>query len=143
MKQLYITLIDILQKIPVIRWVDFDTEQLQQEMPPLVFPAILVNINSLRSRDIGDNIQRVNCSFTLTLIDQIAGETNANAPEPMRSNALNFLDLAEKIYTKLQGFEDKEFYPFARTETRFRTLRGLNVVDMSFETAFDDYTATT
>ncbi|MFK8283505.1 hypothetical protein [Capnocytophaga canis] len=141
MKNLYTTILEILKQIPTIKWADLNTAQLQQEVPPLVYPAVLVNLNSFNCKDLGDNIQRVQASFSLTLIYPAMGETNSHAPEQMQSTALQFLDLAEEIYKKMQGFESEAFYPFERTGVQFRTLRGLNVVDLQFVTAFEDYTA--
>ena len=141
MKQLYLTILEILRQIPAIKWADLNTGQLQQEMPPLAYPAVLININSLNCRDLGENIQRVQASFSLTLVYPAMGETNSHAPEPMQSTALQFLDLAEEIYKKMQGFEGEAFYPFERTGVQFRTLRGLNIVELQFVTAFEDYTA--
>lgn len=143
MRQLYTTIVVILKQIPAIKWVDLNTGQLQQEMPPLAFPAVLVNVNSLNCRELGDKIQRVQASFSLTLVCQLMGETNAQAPELMREKALQYLDLVEEIYKKIQGFESVYFYPFERTSVQFRNLKGLNVVDLQFETAWEDYTATT
>lgn len=141
MKQLYLTILEILKQIPAIKWVDLNTGQLQEEMPPLAYPAVLVNINSLNCKDLGDNIQRVQASFSLTLVYPTMGETNSHAPELMQSSALQFLDLAEEIYKKMQGFESEQFYPFERTGVQFRNLRGLNIVELQFATAFEDYTA--
>lgn len=141
MKNLYTTILEILKQIPAIKWADLNTGQLQQEVPSLVYPAVLVNLNSFNCKDLGDNIQRVQASFSLTLVYPAMGETNSHAPEPMQSTALQFLDLAEEIYKKMQGCESEQFYPFERTGVQFRTLRGLNVVDLQFVTAFEDYTA--
>ncbi|MFJ1424970.1 hypothetical protein ACILD6_00115 [Capnocytophaga canimorsus] len=141
MKNLYTTILEILKQIPAIKWADLNTGQLQQEVPSLVYPAVLVNLNSFNCKDLGDNIQRVQASFSLTLVYPAMGETNSHAPEPMQSTALQFLDLAEEIYKKMQGYESEQFYPFERTGVQFRTLRGLNVVDLQFVTAFEDYTA--
>ncbi|MDO4782673.1 MAG: hypothetical protein Q4A09_05565, partial [Capnocytophaga felis] len=140
-KQLYLTILEILKQIPDIKWVDLNTGQLQQEIPPLAYPAVLVNINSLNCKDLGENIQRVQASFSLALVYPAMGETNSHAPEPMQSTALQFLDLAEEIYKKMQSFESEQFYPFERTGVQFRNLRGLSTVDLQFVTAFEDYTA--
>lgn len=141
MKQLYLTILEILKQIPAIKWVDLNTGQLQEEMPQLAYPAVLININSLNCKDLGDNIQRVQASFSLTLVYPTMGETNSHAPELMQSSALQFLDLTEEIYKKMQGFESERFYPFERTGVQFRNLRGLNIVELQFATAFEDYTA--
>ncbi|GET46487.1 hypothetical protein [Capnocytophaga felis] len=141
MKQLYLTILDALKQIPAIKWVDLNTGQLQQEMPPLAYPAVLINVNSLNCKDLGENTQRVQASFSLTLVYPTMGETNSHAPEPMQSTGLQFLDLAEEIYKKMQGFESEQFYPFECTGVQFRNLRGLNTVELQFATAFEDYTA--
>ncbi len=143
MRQLYTTIVAILKQIPTIKWVDLNTGQLQQEMPPLAFPAVLVGINSLQCKELGGNVQRVYASFTLTVVGKAIGETNGNAPELMQGQALQFLDWVDGVYKKMQGFENEQFYPFNRTGIQFRNIRGLNVVDLQFETAFEDYTATT
>lgn len=143
MRQLYTTIVAILKQIPAIAWVDLNTGQLQQEMPPLAFPAVLVGINSLQCKELGGNVQQVYASFTLTVIGKAIGETNGNAPELMQGQALQFLDWVDDVYKKMQGFENEQFYPFNRTGVQFRNIRGLNVVDLQFETAFEDYTATT
>lgn len=141
MKKLYLTLLEIIKEIPTIRWADLNTGQLQTEMPPVAFPAVLISLGNFKCEALCDTTQRVYASFTLTLVGQPFGETNSHATDTMRSDALQYLDLAEEIYRKMQGFESEAFYPFNRTGVQFKTLKGLSVVDLDFETAFEDDTA--
>lgn len=141
MKKLYLTILEILKEIPQIQWVDFNSGQLQQPMPSVAFPAVLVDIHRLKTENIEENSQRVYASFSLTLVQPLLGDASLQASEPMRSNALDFLNLSEEIYKKMQNFESNYFFPFERTAVEFRFIKGLNAVELHFQTAWVDDTA--
>ncbi|GIM55734.1 hypothetical protein CAPN006_01280 [Capnocytophaga canimorsus] len=137
MKQLYITLIELLKEIPEIKWADLDMGQMQEEMPPVAFPCVLINIDLSKIETIDFDLQHVQANFSITLHAKMLNETNANAPEKVRLQGLAYLDLVDKITAKLQGYSDACFYEFERVSVQSQNIRqGIQSTVLRFETSF-------
>ncbi|WP_404812756.1 hypothetical protein ACIRNY_05140 [Capnocytophaga canimorsus] len=137
MKQLYITLIELLKEIPEIKWADLDMGQMQEEMPPVAFPCVLIGIDLSKIETIDFDLQHVQANFSITLHAKILSDTNANAPEKVRLQGLAYLDLVDKITAKLQGYSDAYFYEFERVSVQSQNIRqGIQSTVLRFETSF-------
>lgn len=136
MKALYLKILELLETIPEIRHVDLQYGQLQEEQPSLAYPAVLVSM-SQTSENIDDLYQIHTAQFTLQLVCKMAGETNSLAPAVRREQALAYLDVSEKLYKVLQGYEDETFDAFAQTGAAEQLLRkGLKTVERTFTTSW-------
>ncbi len=136
MKTLYLKILELLETIPEIRHIDLQYGQLQEEQPPLAYPAVLVGMRQT-SENIDDLYQLHTAQFTLLLVCKMAGETNSLAPAVRREQALAYLDISEKIYRKLQGYEDEIFEAFSQTGAVEQLLRkGLKTVERTFSTSW-------
>ncbi|MCP1997286.1 hypothetical protein [Flavobacterium sp. HSC-61S13] len=135
-------LVELLNEIPELRYVDLDTGQILEEQPPLAYPAALIEIDMSSCEDIQDNIQQVIGYFSVRLVAKGLSETNGLAPEGVRRKSLEWLRLQEKVYKKLQGYGTDSFYPFSRKSGKNENLRkGLKVFALRFDTSWHDYTA--
>lgn len=142
MKKLFETITELLSQIPDLKWVDFDCGQLLEEKPPVAFPCALVSIDLTECEDMGRGIQRCQVSFTVRLAFKALGETHAAVPTPQRQLALSYFDTVDKVYRKLQGFENQAFNTFSRRDLRNESLRkGLKTIAIDFSTAFDENNA--
>lgn len=137
MKTLFERITQLLSEIPELRWIDFDTGQLQEEKPSVAYPCALVEINLPRCEDIDNDTQQVYAEFSVLLAFKAMGETNTAAPVPQRSLALQYFDTVNKVERKLHGYRSEQFYPFSRVSVRNENIRrGLKVVRLSFQTAW-------
>lgn len=136
MKTLYLKILELLETIPEIRHIDLQYGQLQEEHPPLAYPAVLVSMRQT-SENIDDLYQLHTAQFTLQLVCKMAGETNSLAPAVRREQALAYLDISEKTYRKLQGYEGGVFEAFAQTGAVEQLIRrGLKTVERTFTTSW-------
>ncbi|MCZ2084147.1 MAG: hypothetical protein LC112_07715 [Flavobacteriales bacterium] len=136
MKTLYLKLIELLSQIPEIKYIDLNYGQLQEEKPPLVYPAVLINMNA-SSDDVDGFFQIYTANIELTIICKMLGESNQKAPELIRFQALHYLDISEKIYLKLQGFSDDNFDSFTRKGLADPNIRkGLKTTVHRYETSW-------
>lgn len=144
MKELYLKITELLNEIPELRWVDFNDNQLQEEVPPIAYPCALVDIDLPRCENIHEDIQIASANFTITLIFKSFGETNTKTPKSRREFALKYFDVVDTVFDKLQGYKNENFYPFERTSVRNQNIRqGLKVVEMSFSTSWEERSSTT
>ncbi len=144
MKQLFETITALLNEIPELKWVDFNTGQLHEERPSVNYPCALVEIDLPRCEDIDKDIQRVYADFSVKLAFKTIGETNTKAPTPQRSLALQYFDVVSKVEQKLHGYRSEYFYPFSRKSVRNETAkRGLKVVTVHFATAWNAHISKT
>lgn len=137
MKKLYLKLIELLSEIPEIKYVDLNFGQLQEEKPPLVYPAVLITMDEATFDDAQNQFQIITGNFDLTICMKMLGETNNLAPEETRTKALEYLEVAEKIYKKLQGYEDSYFDSFSRKTAKDQNIRkGLKTTVQRYETSW-------
>ena len=137
MKTLYLKLIELLTEIPELKYIDLNFGQLQEEKPPLIYPAVLINIDASTTDDVQDVFQIMTGNFELTLCVKMLNESNAASPVEVREKALEYFEISEKIYKKLQGFQDNYFESFSRKTVRDQTFRkGLKTAVQRFETSW-------
>ena len=143
MKALYLKLIELLSEIPEVKYADLNCGQLQMEKPPLAYPAVLINISSQTTDDVQDIFQILTGNIELTICVKMLSESNSLSPEVVREKALEYLDLSDKIYRKLQGYEDQTFDSFSRKSITDQNLRkGLKTTVQRFETSWREDIAT-
>lgn len=136
---LYELILDKLDEIKEIKFSDLDFGQLMVEVPPIGYPAVLVSIDYPTTNNISRLLQEVRATIKLTIVTKAITETNSLAPKEIRSQGLEFLRLRQKVYKKLQGFGNEEFYPFERKSMRNEIIRqGLKTTVLQFETSFHD-----
>lgn len=144
MKIIYSKLLELLSEIPTLKWIDLDKGQLDlTDRPPVAFPCALIEIDLPRCEDLGAKKQHCNASFTIRLGFNVLGETSAVTPGARRDAALNYFDLVDEVYAKLQGYGNTQLSPFSRKRiSNERRADGLKVIVMTFETEFNDFSAT-
>lgn len=127
MKTLYLKLFELLKTIPEIEYIDLNFGQIMEEQPPLAYPAVLIGINIVSTDSFHDIYQQVNAEFTITLVTR-AQDTCSLTEKDRQERALSYFDLAEKIYNKLQGYEDGHFETFNRLNlTEITQRKGLRI----------------
>ncbi|MRN01694.1 hypothetical protein D1Z97_11100 [Riemerella anatipestifer] len=136
MKRLYTKLFELLKEIPEIKYIDLNFGQIMEEKPPLAYPAVLIGINIVSTDTFQDIFQQINAEFTLTLVIK-AGDTSSLTEENRREQALAYLDLTEKIYNKLQGYEDNHFDTFTfKSATEQNLRKGLKIVALRYSSGW-------
>lgn len=139
MEKLYLKIIELLKTVPEIKYIDTDSGQLQEEIPPLLYPAVLIRISE--SKDDADKLfQIVTGSFQLLVIDETFSKTNSLAPESIQKKGLNYMSLTTKIHEALQGYEDDYFSAFTNTRNDDQQLRkGLKTIAQQWTTIWRNY----
>lgn len=146
MKTLYNAVSSRLQTVAELKYIDFDLGQLdtleQDERPPVVFPCALLDIEYPLCDDETEKTQMVTARVNIRLGIEQQYPTDSLAPYAKRNSGLAVFDTVEDVYKALQGFSDDNFSSFSRKSVRpYRTFKGIKVVDMVFETTFEDISA--
>jgi len=141
-ENLFELILEKLDEIKEIRFIDFDLGQLTEEKPSITYPAVLIDIDYPLTQNIDKYLQEVRAIVKLTIITKSLSETNNLASKPTRSKGLEFLRLRQKVYKKLQGFGNEEIFPLERKSMRNAQIRqGLKTTVLLFDTSFHDDTA--
>lgn len=139
---LYNQLIELLTEIPELRYIDLDMGQLFEEQPPLSYPAALFEIDIPKAEDIASDIQKLAVSFSVRIVTNKTGSTNSLTSKDVREKSIEWLRLQNKVYKKLQGFKNENFYYFSRTSGKNENVRtGLRTFVLRFSTSCHDYSA--
>ena len=145
MKTIYSSILNRLRdKVPAIKWIDWDTAQLdvQTDRPAVRLPCALISINIPGAKDLTETIQDCTAQVVIRLAFDRMERTNSEAPPEAREQALQPYDVIADTYAALQGFETPHFHALSRTSQAKENNRlGLFVYRISFKTDFEDDTA--
>lgn len=139
--------IDLLKHIktelPTIPYIEQDLGQLGSEDPRkmLMFPAVLIDFPNTPFSNLQGNNQLGQPTISVTLVFDNYSQTNNLAPDTIREAGLNYLDVEQKLYMALQGFETDYCEALSRTNAsgHNRNDLGLRVRELTFTTTFEDY----
>lgn len=133
---MYLKLVELLGTISEIKYIDLDFGQLQEEKPPLAYPAVLIRLSESRE-NIDHLFQIVTGNISLTVISKPMGETNGLTPAKIRDNSLSYLSLNEAIYKKLQGYSGGNFDAWSNLGKKDQLIRkGVKTVVQEWTTSW-------
>ena len=138
MKNIFLAIQDRLSGIPELKHIDKDWGQLQQERPPVQWPAALLDIEQAVYTQMGRGTQRAEADITVTVANANLQRSSAAVAASKRSNAYTTIDLLDAIHQKLQLFSNGGmFTPLMRTQLR-KVFNNDNyeVYTMTYKTAF-------
>jgi hypothetical protein len=147
MKKLYKAIVARLtDQVPELKEIDFDMGQLDilalDTRPSVIFPCALIDISYPKCEDLSDDIQQVTAYVKIRLAFECPLPTDSRASEARRNSALEIFTNVDKTYASLQSYETPEFSAFSRrSQTPDNRYAGIKIIDMVFETTFDDLTA--
>ena len=136
----------IKQQVSSVMYIDVDWGQLQEQDPPIKWPAVLVDIDGSDYEQIqGDGdlaVQRCIAEIRITLASEKLSPTNARADSSSRVAGLSYFDTLGAIHSALQGWSDGvHFGQLERVRMRTRSsVRGHIVKDLYYQTVFIDST---
>lgn len=130
-------------EVPVLRWIDFDTGQLESsERPPAAFPCALITISVQSTKDITDTIQECTGTVRIRLAFDQQMKTDMATPPQHRDTALQPYDVIADVHRALQGFSTEHFDPLSRVrQNKENSRHGLFIYSMEYKVEFDDETA--
>ena len=140
MKKFYIAICDLLRQIEAIKWIDMDSGQLDaaDSSKALKYPCALIKYTGVPTNvdELGE-MQDEAITFDIRLaFDATGSRTNAAATETALDRSLAFIDIAESVYTAIQG---QAIDDLDRAECVYRgqepPKNGLNIIKMTFKTS--------
>lgn len=142
MKKLFTTISNRLkEQIPEL-WVDADYGQADnfELRPALKFPCALLTV-SINPEEVGGGAQSKTAAVQVRFVFNLAGvRTAADAPPEARENSLKYLDIADRGYLALQGWETDDFTAMECTSiAQENRSDGLLAVRFALTTTFYDF----
>lgn len=152
MKQIFLHLSNILSQLEnqsgekLIRWIDFDLAQLDQEKPPLSYPAALIQFGDANWIQFGSNEQMADQSITITFAFKVFERTHSKAIESYRDEALEHLDIIAAAHSAIleeQIPSNANFGTFTRTAQRNLTRADYRIYQTDYTVQVIDDTNST
>jgi hypothetical protein len=147
MKELYEAIVTQLEaEIPELKMIDFEMGQLDvlalDIRPSVKFPCALIDISYSQCEDESEDTQQVTARVNIRLAFECPLPTDNLASDARRTAALAIFSTVDLIYKNLQGFDTAEFSAFSRkSQTPDNRYAGIKIINMVFETTFEDLTA--
>lgn len=135
----YTMIADRLALVSELKWIDLETGQidLQDERPPVSFPACIIDIGYPRTEDLSFNQQLVTAQVSLRLAFKCNHATNNYSPK--RNDAMAIFDVVDKVHGALQGWSNESLSQFSRIRAVPEKRRdGLKVYLLVYETSFSE-----
>jgi len=128
--------------IPEIAYIEQDLGQLGSEEPRkgLQFPAVLIDFPNTPFDNLQGNNQLAIPVIAITLIFDVYNATNSLAPIEIRQDGLIYLEIEQKVYQALQGWQTDYCQPLSRTNAKSQNRNdlGLRVRELTYTTEFED-----
>lgn len=120
----------ITSMVPEIKWIDFNLDQLNAfdgERPPVQFPCLLIDFNSTDFSQM-QGYQEGDMIVGLTLAFDEYQQTNADTPEFVKEQALQYFEIEHKIHLALQAWNGGSLLvnSFIRTKASSETSKDDN-----------------
>ena len=113
---LYLVLQEKLKSIPIstdnnnsaLRMIAEDTGQLQDEVPALSYPCVLINLDDNNPTSLAENCQIGVINVNLKLVCKVFSNTGSLTPQAVKEKGLSPGDLKNKIHGKVQGWSPSD-----------------------------------
>jgi hypothetical protein len=141
MTDIFLTLRYLCASAEGIKEADRDNNQLNQPKPPVTFPCALIKV-SFNGSTLTTKTQQCKGSLQVTVAhDLMKMETTSLAPDEATDRSLAFINYANNVYKKLQGYTDDRINYLDRITHTDMNVNGYATVVMTFNFGFLDDTA--
>jgi hypothetical protein len=143
MKTIYTAIIARLaEKVPALKWIEMDINQLSQAQPSVKFPCALVGIKLPKCKSITDTLQDCEARVSIRLAFDTQLRTASLVPEESREASLAVYGTIADVYAALQGWGTEHFNTLDRTSQGDEPAKnGLFIYKLEFSATFEDATA--
>jgi hypothetical protein len=103
--------------IPQLRWVSINVGQMNVESPPVEFPCALVDVPRMLYKNLSTcgSYQSKELTVEVELYFIVRASAAMSAPELVREQALEHLDIMEQVYIALHRFRYGDYSPLECT----------------------------
>lgn len=139
MKELFLTLRELLKAVPDLQFIDKDKGQIDryETRPPVAFPCCLIKISNTPIEYLHSTLQRRTAIITLRLAFNYVGSTNADTPENLLIQSLEYFDTVEKVEQAIlpNYYKNHRFTQTASIEEN--RPDGLTVINLQFRVQYE------
>lgn len=133
----------ILAKVPEIKYIDQNLGQyLQDEFrKQMLFPCILIDFVDTDFSQLQGFNQFAELSITITLFHDVWNNTSSITPISIKQEGLHYLDVEQKVFMALQGWQTDYCEAFVRQKTKSHNANetGCRVIESTYTSQFEDY----
>jgi len=136
-------LIQLKQRVPGLKYIDLDWDQLRIKNAPVKYPCALVGWSSTQWTNEGRLMQSGLAEFVVSVAFNRGHKTSSGASDQQREQGLADLDIVEQAYRALHGWRPSEKSSrMMRTATRSeQTSEGITVYRTTFHVQVVDDSA--
>jgi hypothetical protein len=133
----------IQEQVPEIKYIDQNMGQYMNDefRKNMLFPCLLVDFPTTNFSEMQGNIQLADVSIVVTLFCDIWNHTNNLTPELVKQAGLSYLEIDQKVFMALQGWNPDFCTPLMRGQSKSHNSNdvGLMVKETQFSSSFEDY----
>lgn len=125
-------------KIPALRFIDIDLEQLQLTEPPIDFPCALIDVAQITYSSCAPGRQIANATINVTLGFSLLGTSDTHATPTDRARAMEHYQIIGQVAEALHGYSNGCFKPLVRENLSRRATTYPRHYTLSFVTQFTE-----
>lgn len=104
-----------LQSITELKWIDIDMGQLDLEHPPVDFPCALIDVENIDYSDASEGTEIGDTLIAIKIAQLCITESNHRTPTIYKQQGAAQFNLIKEVHKKLKGFQGESFAPLRRT----------------------------
>lgn len=133
----------ILAEVPEIQYIDQNLGQYMngEFRKQMLFPCVLIDFPNTDFSALQGNYQFAELTIVVTVFYDIWNHTNSLAPNEIKEAGLQYLDIDQKVFRTLQGWNPNfcEALTRAKYKSHNANEMGLVVRETTFLTQYEDY----
>lgn len=123
-----------------VKYIDKDWGQLSMEQPPVGWPCVLIDIESVEIQDLTDLHERAVATVVLTVANKRTNSSSAHATSTSKGKSTATLDLTDDVHLLVQNYAKAgaEYSPLQVVSFyKLNDLPGAEVYSMRYTTRYD------
>lgn len=133
----------ILAEVPEIKYIDQNLGQYMHEefRKQILSPTVLIDFPTTDFSEMQGNNQFGAVTIVVTLFYDIWNQTNSLTPQAVKEAGLEYLEVNQKLFMALQGWNPDYCEALIRTQSKSHNANetGFRVKETTFTTTFEDY----
>lgn len=129
----------ITAQAPLIKWIDHDFGQLEEDRPAVLYPCALIEWGQIGYEPLSGVAQTATATITITIGTSPVTNSNSITPIQFREKALEFFEAAQQVANALNGWEPTGFGRMTRIASdRGDTPPNLRTRVLVFQLAYNE-----
>lgn len=116
MQTLTTAIMQKLEQVTGLKWIDIDMGQLDLPHPPVDYPCALIDVDNIDYTDAGESTEIGDVLIAVKIAQLCITESNHRTPTIYKLQGAEQFNLIKEVHKVLKGYDGDNFAPLRRTK---------------------------